>query len=999
MKRPLLFIFLSFFCLTSLYAQETLTVKGKVTGGDANEALIGASVLVKGSTNGSNTDVNGEYTINNVPSNATLVISYLGFATQEVPVNGRSNINVTMQAAANELQQVVVIGYGTQEKRDVTGSIVSLKAEEFEDTPAPNPLNSIQGKAAGVLITNNGSPGAAPTIRIRGIGSLNAGTTPLYVVDGIFANNIDFVNPNDIASMEILKDASSLAIFGLQGANGVIIVTTKRAKKGETNINFNSYAGIQRVAKKIDVANAAQFKQLYNEQLANLGQAPFDFDFNGYTADTDWQDQILRENAFINNNSLSITSGTERNAASFSLNYFNQDGLVKYDSYKRYTAHLRDEFTVNENLKVGADISLFRWDRTPATGGILNSLWAAPVYSPYHSSGAYNSGPSFQRAQVGNPVAFMEIYKGTTVSNGYRFVGSAFGEVKFLKAFTWRSTFYTDLGFNQERGYSPIFSVGFGDQRAQFNDISGVRQNKATFTSWQQDHTLTYSKTFNEKHDFTVLLGATAQYRADDNLGGSTQGLTTPIPNNPDFWFLDISNDLEAERNFGNAGEEALASAFFRVNYAFANKYLLNVSLRRDGTSRFGPNNQFDNFPAVGAGWVISDESFMQNQKYVDFLKLKASWGRQGNQNISNRYAIYPVLNSGVSAVFGENVYPAAVPEYVPNPFIQWEVTEGADAGVEVITLNNRLTIDADYYNRKTEKILVIVAPPAGAGIPPTFTNAASVLNKGFELSATWRDQKGDFGYSLSANATTVHNEVTSFGDNIGYELINGNSRTSLGYPIGAFYGYVQEGIYQSQDEIANSPASAVPVSPGDIKFKDLTGDNIIDNKDRTFLGSPTPDFIYGASLNLNYKGFELGLDVQGVAGNYIYNNRIAANFSILNYEARRLDRWTGPGTSNKEPILDNTRSQNFRPSDYYLEKGDYFRIRNLTLGYNLPGGVLNMLKLKGAKVYVNAQNLKTFTKATGYSPEVGGGVLESGVDNGTYPVPVIFTGGVNINF
>jgi TonB-linked SusC/RagA family outer membrane protein len=998
MKRPLLFLLLSFFTITSLYAQETLTVKGKVTGGAANETLIGASVLVKGSTNGANTDANGEFTINNVPSNATLVISYLGFATQEVLVNGRSNINVTLQAAANELQQVVVIGYGTQEKRDVTGSIVSLKAEEFEDTPAPNPLNAIQGKAAGVLITNSGSPGAAPTIRIRGIGSLNSGTAPLYVVDGIFANNIDFVNPNDIASMEILKDASSLAIFGLQGANGVIIVTTKRAKKGETNINFNSYAGIQRVAKKIDVANAAQFKQLYNEQLANLGQAPFDFDFNGYTADTDWQDQILRENAFINNNSLSITSGTERNSASFSLNYFNQEGLVKYDSYKRYTAHLRDEFTVNDNLKVGADISLFRWDRTPATGGILNSLWAAPVYSPYHASGAWNSGPSFQRAQVGNPVAFMEINKGTTKSNGYRFVASAFGEVKFLKDFTWRSTFYTDLGFNQERGYTPIYSIGFGDQRAQFNDISGVRQSKDNFTSWQQDHTLTYSKTFLEKHDVTVLLGATAQFRAEDFMGGSTQGFTIDIPNDPRFWYLNISDDLDAERNFGRAEEEALASAFFRINYAFASKYLLNVSLRRDGTSRFGPKNQFDNFPSVGAGWVISEESFMRNQKYVDFLKLKASWGKQGNQNVG-RYAIYPVLLSGVSAVFGEKVFPAAVQQYIPSPDIQWEVTTGTDAGIEVITLKNRLSLEVDYYNRKSDEILVEVKAPAGAGIPPTFTNAASVVNKGFELSATWRDEIADFGYSISGNLTTIKNEVTSYGDNAGFEIFEGNSRTSIGYPIGAFYGYVQEGIYQTNDEIANSPASAVPVSPGDIKFKDINGDNIIDNKDRTFLGSPAPDLTYGASVNVRYKGLELGLDMQGVAGNYIYNNRIAANFSILNYETRRLDRWTGPGTSNKEPILDNTRSQNFRPSDYYLEKGDYFRIRNLTLGYNLPGGVLDMLKLKGAKVYVNAQNLKTFTKATGYSPEVGGSVLQSGVDNGTYPVPVIYTGGVNINF
>ncbi|MGV3539440.1 MAG: SusC/RagA family TonB-linked outer membrane protein [Rufibacter sp.] len=997
MKRPLLLLLLSLLMIPALYAQEVLTIKGIVTAATTNEPLIGASIQVKGTTLGAQTNISGEYSLSNVPSNAILVVSYIGYNPLEVAVNGRTQINVPLQSSASELEQVVVIGYGTQEKRDVTGSIVSLKAEEFEDVPVPNPLNALQGKAAGVLITNNGSPGSSPSIRIRGIGSIN-GVAPLYVVDGIFTNNIDFVNPNDIASMEVLKDASSLAMFGLQGANGVVIVTTKRAKKGQTNININSYAGIQKVGHKIEVANGAQFRQLYNEQLTNLGQSPFDFEFNGYMADTDWQDQILRENAFINNNSVSISTGTERNSASLSLSYFNQEGLVKYDSYKRYTAHLRDEFTVNDNFKVGADLSLFRWDRTPATGSITSALWAAPVYTPYHESGVYNSGPPFQRAQVGNPVAFMEINKGNNVSNGYRLVGSAFAEIKFLKNFTWRSTFYTDLGFNNSRGYTPKYSVGFGDQRAQFNDITGVNQSKSTFTSWQQDHLLTYTKTFNEMHELTVLLGGTMQYSGNDNVSGSVQGLTTPIPNDPNFWYLGISNDLETQRNGGGASENALAATFARINYSFNRKYLLNMSLRRDGTSKFGPENQYDYFPSVGAGWVLTEESFMQNQNIVDFVKLKASWGQQGNQSVSD-YVIYPVLNNGVSAVFGDRVYPAAVPSYVPNPGIRWEKIEGFDAGIEFFTFNNRLNIEADYYNRKTRDVLTTVERPATVGVSTTFVNAGTIQNKGFEFSGTWNDKKGDFGYSISANFTTINNEVLALGENEGFDILSGNySRTSVGNPIGYFYGYVHDGIFQTQEEVANS-LQAATAKPGDIRFKDVNGDGKFDNKDRTNIGSPTPEFTYGASINLTYKGFELGIDVQGVGGNYIYNSRIASNFSILNYEARRLDRWTGPGTSNFEPILDNTRAQNFLPSSYFLEKGDYFRIRNLTLGYNLSSGILQKLHMKGAKIYVNAQNLKTFTDATGYSPEVGGGVLSFGVDNGTYPVPSIFTGGININF
>ncbi|MFC0610495.1 SusC/RagA family TonB-linked outer membrane protein [Rufibacter quisquiliarum] len=1004
MKRLLLVLFFTLLLLPALYAQGLLTVRGKITSGANNDPLIGASVQVKGTTLGAQTDLNGEYSLSNVASNATLVITYIGYVSQEVAVNGRTSINVALQSASSELDQVVVIGYGTQQKRDVTGSIVSLKAEEFEDVPVPNPLNALQGKAAGVLITNNGSPGSAPSIRIRGVGSIN-GVSPIFVVDGIITNNIDFINPNDIASMEILKDASSLAIFGLQGANGVVIVTTKRARTGETNINVNSYAGVQRVDNKIEVANGPQFRQLYNEQLNNLGQSPFDFDFNGYTADTDWQDLILRENAFINNNSVSITSATERNSASLSLSYFNQEGLVKYDSYKRYTAHLRDEFTINKNIKVGADINLFRWDRTPATGSITGALWAAPVYTPTHSSGVYNSGPLFQRTQVGNPLAFMEINKGTNISNGYRLVASAFGEVKFLKNFTLRSTFYTDLGFNQSRSYSPLYVIGVPnpdpslDQRAQRNEVTSVSQSKDTYTAWQQDHLLTYSRTFNEKHDVTLLLGATLQYSGSDFLNGSVQGITANIPNNPDFWYLGISNDRETQRNGGRAEESALAATFARINYSFAGRYLLNASLRRDGTSRFGPVNQYDLFPSIGAGWVISEESFMQNQSIVNFLKLKASWGQQGNQQVGN-YVIYPRLNTGISAVFGDRIFPAAQPEYVPNPGIRWEKIEGFDAGVEIFTLNNKLNLEIDYYNRKTRDILTLVPRQATVGVGTSYVNAGTVLNRGFEFTGTWSEKKGDFGYSISANFTTIHNEVLAIGENNGFELFDGNSRTSVGNPIGSFYGLVHDGIFQNADEVANS-LQAATAKPGDIRYKDVDNDGVFNQaKDRTFIGSPTPDFTYGASLNFNYKGFELGIDLQGVAGNYIYNSRIAQNFAILNYEARRLGRWTGPGTSNFEPILDNTRVQNFLPSDYFLEKGDYFRIRNLTVGYNLPSGFVQKLRMKNAKVYVNAQNLKTFTDATGYSPEVGGPTpLSFGVDNGTYPVPSIFTGGININF
>lgn len=984
-------------CLLSLTAwSQEKVVTGTVTAAEDGLPIPGVNVVVEGTTKGTATDVDGNYSLQLAPGENTLVFTFVGFKPLTVEVGDQTNVDVALESDVTALEEVVVIGYGTQRKRDVTGAITSLKGEEIADRPNANPLNSIQGRAAGVVITNSGLAGSAPTIRIRGVGSIS-NTNPLYVVDGIFTDNIDFVNPNDIASMEILKDPSSLAMFGVQGANGVVIITTKRAKEGQTNINFSSYVGVQKITRKIKVANAEQFKMLYNEQLGHLGSAPFDF--SNYTADTDWQDLIFRD-AMINNNSLSITSGGERNQATFSLNYFKQDGVIKYDSYKRYTAHIRDEYKVNEHLKVGADLSLFRFERDPYRGGVVaGALWSAPVYAPRDANGNWNSAPEFQRAQVGNPYAFTEIYKDKSVDEGYRFVGSAFVELNFLKDLTWKSVFYTDLGFNSMRSYDPLFEIGTGDTRAQFNEITKVNQEKRNFRTWQMDHTLTYSKNINEVHDITLLAGITQQLKGEDFLVGGRQSRSPlDIPDDPNYWYLGIGSDDVTRTNNGGAEEQAFLSFLFRLNYSFQNKYLLNASFRRDGTSKFSPNNRWGNFPSVGAGWVMTEESFMRDQNFIEFLKLKASWGRLGNDKVGN-YLYYPLLNTGVTAVFGENVYPAAVPEYIPNPNIHWEVVQGTDIGFEAVAMESRLSVEFDYYNRETQDILVRLTIPGAVGASQSLTNAGTIVNSGIELTLGWNDNfSEDFQYNIGANFTTVNNEVTSIGDNIGYNITEGPARTAIGYPIGAFFGYIQEGIFQTAEEVAAS-AQAATAKPGDIRFRDVVADGLIDDKDRTFIGSPTPDFIFGGSLGLNFKGFEFSVDVQGVAGNEIYKARQTATFAILNYEENRLGRWTGPGTSDKEPIMDNTRSGNFQVSSYFLDPGDYFRIRNVMLGYNIPTGVLDRFKMKNAKIYINAQNLLTFTKATGYSPEVGGSPVAFGIDNGTYPLPATYSVGINLNF
>lgn len=996
MKRSILLLLIAFLSLfAEVYGQESIRITGMITGKNDGLPLPGATVLIKGTQTATVTNIEGIYTLD-VPSNGALVISYMGYEPQEINVEGRKEINVALTESVTKLEDVVVIGYGTQRKRDVTGSIISIKGEELASKPVINPINALQGNAAGVIITSSGVAGAAPDIRIRGVGSIS-NTNPLYVVDGVFTDNIDYVNTNDIASMEILKDPSSLAMFGVQGANGVIIITTKRAKKGETNVNVNTYYGYQQVVDKIKVTNADQFKMLYNEELTNNAKAPFDF--SSYTGNTDWQSLIFRQ-AMITNNSLEISSASETNQTSISFNYFKQEGVVKYDMKERITAHLHDDLTVFENLKVGGDINMSRWNGTPGTG-ILGALWATPVVAPKDLSGVWNSMPDFQKAQVANPLAMAEIERGKTLQDGYRFVGSAYAELKFLNNFTWKSVLYGDLGFDEERAYTPKYVIGL-DSAIQ-NSITGIRQLKTNYTTWQSDQTLTWSRTF-DKLNITLLGGMTSQLKKNDHVGGVRQGISTDIPDDPIFWYLDIGTPNVNEHNNGTGEEQAFTSYLFRGNFTYQDRYMLNVSFRRDGTSKFSPNNQWGNFPSIGGGVVLSEFDFWKQTpiiSHVDFLKIKGSWGRLGNDKIGN-YLYYPVLNTGVSAVFGENIYQAAVPSYSPDENIHWEVMEGTDFGAEATVLHGRIRLEADYYDRKTKDILVSLETPGAAGIGTKLTNAGTILNRGIEMTLTLRDKiNNNWSYSISANLTTIHNEVISIGDNIGYTIINGPSITTVGNPIGEFYGYKQIGIFQNQAEIDGYAKYKLSgkTKPGDIKYKDVNNDSIIDSKDRTYIGSPTPDLTYGASFGVSFKNFDVSIDLQGVTGNFIYRQWATATFASLNYAANRVDRWTGEGTSNTEPILDNGRPNNFLNSTYWLDKGDYFRIRNVSMAYRFNGKFFRNHQIKGGKIYVNAQNLKTFTKAKGYSPEVGGSPVSFGVDNGTYPVPAIYTIGLNLNF
>ena len=995
--------FLLFFYLISVsyvFGQNNIKVSGTVKDASDQGPLIGVGVNVKGGTAATQTDVNGNFTIN-APANGVLVFSYIGYNTVEIPVNNRTAIAVALTGSLNELEQVVVVGYGTQRKRDLTGSITSIKGEDIEKLPNINPISSLQGKVPGLTIVNSGTPGAAPTVRIRGVNSTNS-ADPLYVVDGVFQSSISYLNSADIESIEVLKDPSSIAIFGLQGGNGVIIVTTKKAAKGKTNVSYQGATGFQKITKFIDVVDAEGFKKLYSQELANINAAPFDF--TNFTANTNWQD-LITQTAAINNHSLSISNSSDKTTTLLNLGYNQQEGVLKYGEYQRFVARFNQETKISENIKVGGDITGQYYDQKSSGADLNRALWAAPIVPAKLNDSTYYSMPNFQ-TQVGNTVANMDAARGNAYSQGYRFVGNLFGEVKFLQKFKWRSSFYTDLSFNNARGYTPLpyYFISLGQTAAgntiSYNDQANtsVRQSSDQFKKFQQDHTLSYDTEINKKHRINAVVGFTSIYEGSTTIAGSRTDTTLSIPRDPRFWYLNIADPLNPTTLSGGGSETAQVGYLARVNYAYANKYLVNASIRRDGFSRISPANRYGTFGAVGLGWVVSEESFFKNE-YVNFLKLKASWGTVGNGKGIGRNYFEPTLSTSGSAVFGENIYSAVTPAYLIDPNLKWETTEGLDLGFETRAFNSRLSLEATYYDRTTHDIISRITLRDVGKI--YYTNLGDISNKGFEFSLGWNDRIGsDFTYSISPNFSYNKNKVESLGQDIDFQLIGngGVNVTRTGESIGHFFGYRQIGIFQSVSDLSNYAGHANSL-PGDIIYEDTNGDGVITPLDRVNLGSPMPSWNYGINIALGYKDFDFLLQGQGVAGNYIYTQRRAQTFATINYESNRLNAWSGPGSTNVEPILNKSRENNNLFSTYYLEPGDYFRLRTVQLGYTINKDILNKSFVKNLRLYVSGQNIKTWSKTTGYSPEVPIGILDGGADNGVYPLPAIYTFGINASF
>ncbi|MEX2602549.1 MAG: TonB-dependent receptor [Gracilimonas sp.] len=986
-------------------AQQVVT--GTVIDAESEETLPGVNIRVKDTNRGTSTNVDGYFSITLEEGQSILVFSFIGFITQEIDVEGQNEILVELQPDIGELDELVVIGYGAIRKRDMTGSVGQIGSDEIGKITSTNAEQSLQGRVSGVQITStSGAPGAGAAVRIRGVGTFN-NSSPIYVVDGVILDDISFLNSSDIQSMEILKDASATAIYGSRGANGVILVQTKTGA-GDTEgtvVRVSAEGSVQQLERKIDLLNGREFATISNEirpgSYNNVNAVP----------NTDWQDQIF-EIAPMQNHQISVSGSGESSDYYVSLGYSNQQGIIGKSNYERLNLKFNNTYRISEKFKMGNNITIAPYKQQVAPNVTFAVYRAQPVLEPYYDDGSFGVVRN-----VGNPLADLEY--SNNYNSGVRIVGNIFAEAIVAEDFLLRTSFGTDAALNRSKNFTPAYTIYNPDGTAsqQNNEYSDIFKGEGVNYSWLWENTANYIKEF-DKHQVNAVVGLTMQQTRSERLQMAGQNV---IRDGEDFWYVepsyivDEANNIDMLSSIFNGVDPGqyynMISYLGRVVYTYNDKYLTTITMRRDGSSKFAEENRWGYFPSFALGWNVDRESFMEPVTAINNLKLRFSWGEIGNEKISY-YDRFSRVNSGLLAVFGNPDAPYVAGTYGKsgNPDLTWETTTQMDAGIEITLLENRLSGEVDFYNRVTDDILVELSTPGhlgnGQGQRIRY-NAASVLNRGVEFTLGWEDKVGDLGYGLSVLGNTIHNEVLAIGGNSGIDslligggLANGQTvtRSTVGNPIGAFYGYVTDGIFQNQEELDSYPSMS-QAGVGDLRFRDINGDGQINGEDRTMIGSPIPDFVYGFSVDLNYKRWDFSVGFQGQYGNELFNGKNVVRPDPYNFEQHVWDRWTGEGTSNSEP-QPSFGGYNYLPSDRFIHDGSYLRLRSLILGYSLPANLLNKLSLTQARFYVKATNLLTFTKYTGYTPEIGSGdVLSNGIDTGVYPIPRVISVGFNTTF
>jgi TonB-linked SusC/RagA family outer membrane protein len=996
---------------------QDISVTGKVTN-ESGEALPGVSVTLKGSSRGTSTDNSGNFTLT-VPENGTLVVSYIGYTAQEVPVNSQSVLNVKLEASTKVMDQVVVVGYGTQRRSDLTGSVASVKGADIAKQQVLTATQAIQGKVAGVQINSSGDPNSSPTVRIRGVGTMLGGADPLYVVDGIITSDIRNINSADIVSMDVLKDASATAIYGMRAANGVLIITTKKGKPGKMIVAYDGSVGVKEAAHLVNMAGPLQYANYVNE--ANIyygtGDSLVTSAMLAAAGNTDWYDAILKR-SLVQNHNVSLSGGSDKINYFLSAGYITDGGIMQTNGFKRFTIRSNNDYKITNNFKLSSQISYSRVNLRDVDLNNFNLAYRAAPYVIAKEGNLY--GNTSLSNNVGNPLLNLDKVNNSSV--GSRIQGTFVAEFKPWSWLTLRSSMGVDLNYYNVTNYlfqysntgpDNVFLTAGGNQFTQTSSLTAQKDNT---TQWVWDNTATIAKSF-DRHTISLLVGTTSEEYRTNSLAGTILN----VPPDPDQWFL--STGTPSTATVTNTGDKWSRNSYIgRFNYNYDNRYLLTATFRADGTSRFPSQNRWGYFPSAGVAWNITKESFMSSQKTFDNLKLRGSWGKVGNDGISSN--LYNALATpNVPYFFNGVPYLGISFDQAVDKNIKWETTQEFDLGLDFAVLSNKLNGTIDLYDKKTTNALINVQF-AGSYVGDNngyyTTNAASFTNKGVEFSLNWNDRiNNDWSYTIGGNIAFNANKIV--GLNGGQALVDGNlnggniTKSDNGQPIGSFFLLQTDGIFQNAAEIAASAQK--DAQPGDIRYKDISGSNgkpdgIINDFDRAFSGSYQPKFTYGISGSVNYKGFDFSFNTYGTHGGKIYNAKKAIRADPRdNIETSvAKGRWTVNHPSNSIARANLNALPN---STYFLESGSFFRINNLTLGYTLPRPVLTKAKFQNLRLFVTVQNLATITGYSGFSPEVastfnanGGAIpaggsptLNQGIEMGVYPTTRTFACGLNLSF
>jgi TonB-dependent starch-binding outer membrane protein SusC len=1048
MKKSLITLLLMFLGVASVFSQQQIT--GKVVEFGTDDPLPGVNVVIKGTLTGTVTDIDGGFAINASPENV-LVFTFVGYLNEEVRVGTATTMTVSLMPDIKLLGEFVVVGYGTQRKSDLTGSVAAINAEDLQNVPSVGIDRALQGRVAGVAVNaSGGAPGGPTSIRIRGMGSIFSGNDPLFVVDGIplapGTQIENIVNSSDVERIDVLKDASAAAIYGSRGSNGVIIITTKRGKAGEPAISFNSYSGFRNPVNEPRLADLEEHVRLakISHQNANAALDPIFLrrEPGEWGPGTNWWNEILRDGGGrLQNHEFSIAGGSDNFSYSSSIGYHNDKGIIKHSEYERITFSLNTDYRFLDYFQLGSNLRYSNTERrgineNDTEGGTiakafqispLDTVWKTYEEMVAIANAGYDTSKVWNHYAAANRTSNTNVVRELDQNNAYTKHNFVFGNLFLQGEFFEHLTIRSELGIDVRRmdfyNYSPVFFSSANEQ----NEISTVTRNYGFTNNWTNNNNITWAQRLG-RHNYSVMAGFSREYFSYESLGA--EGRETPS-DDPSFWY--ISSTTGDRFSTGRASRNTLESYMARVFYGYDDRYLVTMNIRRDGTSKFSRvnNNRWGTFPSVSAGWNLHNERFFQalDLNWVTTIKFRGSWGQIGNQNIPNN-AYIPVLVSTFTDryAFGrDEVFETAFrPGNNANPQVRWETQETTNIGVDMELFRGKFQFTSDYFIRNTIDNLLVLPQPIYSGTPNYWANVGKIQNRGLEFDARYMNYDGEFKYSIGGNVAFLENKVLDLG--LGNENIYSTSRrvgsisnTMVGHPIGMFWGYQILGVFQTEEDVQNhvneNGVLLQPrATPGDFIFADIAGafdedgnpipDGRINAEDRTFIGNPHPKAVYGASLNMAYRGFDLNIFLQGQYGNDIfmyqkYWNNQGYRDGFNQVSGLEEISWNGPGSTNSHPIINHRKADNQRLSEWWLSDGSYMRVKNITLAYNLPNNILNNIRVKGAQIYITGENLFTFTKYEGLDPEIGAAgatSLEIGVDWYVYPASRTFLAGVRLS-